>query len=47
MSELVVEAFIEIPSGSQNKYEYDKERGVFFSTGCSTRRCIIRQTTAV
>lgn len=29
MSELVVEAFIEIPSGSQNKYEYDKERGIF------------------
>jgi inorganic pyrophosphatase len=25
----VVEAFIEIPTGSQNKYEYDKERGVF------------------
>jgi len=29
MSNLVVEAFIEIPKGSQNKYEYDKERGVF------------------
>ncbi len=29
MSEpLLVEAFIEIPAGSQNKYEYDKERGV-------------------
>jgi len=25
---LVVEAFIEIPAGSQNKYEWDKERGV-------------------
>lgn len=25
---VVVEAFIEIPAGSQNKYEYDKERGV-------------------
>ncbi|BAB05323.1 inorganic diphosphatase [Halalkalibacterium halodurans] len=25
----VIEAFIEIPTGSQNKYEYDKERGVF------------------
>ncbi|MBB5172934.1 inorganic diphosphatase [Texcoconibacillus texcoconensis] len=24
-----VEAFIEIPTGSQNKYEYDKERGIF------------------
>lgn len=29
MSNLVVEAFIEIPTGSQNKYEYDKDRGVF------------------
>jgi inorganic pyrophosphatase len=29
MSELVVNAFIEIPAGSQNKYEYDKEKGVF------------------
>lgn len=30
MSEqLVVDAFIEIPTGSQNKYEYDKEAGVF------------------
>lgn len=28
MPELVVEALIEIPAGSQNKYEYDKERGV-------------------
>lgn len=27
--ELVVDAFIEIPTGSQNKYEYDKENGVF------------------
>lgn len=25
----VVEAFIEIPAGSQNKYEYDQERGIF------------------
>ena len=25
----VVEALIEIPTGSQNKYEYDKEKGVF------------------
>ncbi|MGP4082159.1 inorganic diphosphatase [Pseudalkalibacillus sp. R45] len=25
----VVDAFIEIPTGSQNKYEYDKENGVF------------------
>ncbi|MDR6224538.1 inorganic diphosphatase [Desmospora profundinema] len=28
-NELVVDAFIEIPTGSQNKYEYDKETGVF------------------
>lgn len=28
-NELVVDAFIEIPTGSQNKYEYDKEAGVF------------------
>ncbi|WP_124727298.1 inorganic diphosphatase [Staphylospora marina] len=27
--ELIVDAFIEIPTGSQNKYEYDKEKGVF------------------
>ena len=26
---LTVDAFIEIPTGSQNKYEYDKEKGVF------------------
>lgn len=26
---LVVDAFIEIPRGSQNKYEYDKEAGAF------------------
>lgn len=26
---LIVDAFIEIPAGSQNKYEYDKEAGVF------------------
>ncbi|RBW70323.1 inorganic diphosphatase [Bacillus taeanensis] len=25
----VVEVLIEIPTGSQNKYEYDKEKGVF------------------
>jgi inorganic pyrophosphatase len=25
----IVDAFIEIPTGSQNKYEYDKEAGVF------------------
>lgn len=29
MSELIVDAFIEIPAGSQNKYEYDKEKGAF------------------
>lgn len=29
MAQLVVDAFIEIPTGSQNKYEYDKEKGVF------------------
>lgn len=27
MTELIVEAIIEIPAGSQNKYEYDKEKG--------------------
>nr|WP_211227701.1 inorganic diphosphatase [Shimazuella kribbensis] len=27
--ELIVDAFVEIPTGSQNKYEYDKENGVF------------------
>lgn len=26
---LIVDVFIEIPAGSQNKYEYDKEAGVF------------------
>lgn len=26
---MIVEAFIEIPRGSQNKYEYDSARGVF------------------
>ena len=25
----IVEAFIEIPTGSQNKYEFDEERGIF------------------
>lgn len=25
----VVDAFIEIPAGSQNKYEYDKDKGAF------------------
>jgi len=28
-SELIVNAFIEIPTGSQNKYEYDKETNRF------------------
>lgn len=28
LSELIVEVFIEIPAGSQNKYEFDKEKGV-------------------
>lgn len=28
MSELIVEALIEIPAGSQNKYEFDKDKGV-------------------
>lgn len=28
-NQLVVDALIEIPTGSQNKYEYDKENGVF------------------
>lgn len=28
MGELIVEALIEIPAGSQNKYEFDKEMGV-------------------
>ncbi len=27
MNPIVVEAFIEIPAGSQNKYEWDKEKG--------------------
>jgi inorganic pyrophosphatase len=27
--ELIVDALIEIPTGSQNKYEFDKEKGVF------------------
>jgi inorganic pyrophosphatase len=29
LANLVVDVFIEIPGGSQNKYEYDKEKGVF------------------
>jgi len=29
MSDLIVKAFIEIPTGSQNKYEWDKESGTF------------------
>ena len=29
MSNLIVNAFIEIPTGSQNKYKFDKERNVF------------------
>lgn len=28
MSEVIVESIIEIPAGSQNKYEFDKERGL-------------------
>jgi inorganic pyrophosphatase len=28
-AQLTVDAFIEIPKGSQNKYEFDKEAGVF------------------
>jgi inorganic pyrophosphatase len=28
-AKLTVDAFIEIPKGSQNKYEFDKEAGVF------------------
>jgi inorganic pyrophosphatase len=28
VGELIVEALIEIPAGSQNKYEFDKERGL-------------------
>ena len=27
--ELIIDAFIEIPAGSQNKYEYDKDAGAF------------------
>lgn len=27
--QLIIDAFIEIPTGSQNKYEYDEEAGVF------------------
>jgi inorganic pyrophosphatase len=29
MSNLIVDAFIEIPTGSQNKYEFDKDKGAF------------------
>ncbi|CAH0118711.1 MULTISPECIES: inorganic diphosphatase [unclassified Paenibacillus] len=29
MSNLIVDAFIEIPTGSQNKYEFDKEKGAY------------------
>lgn len=29
MSELIVDAKIEIPTGSQNKYEFDKEKGAY------------------
>lgn len=29
MSELVVDAYIEIPTGSQNKYEFDEEKGAY------------------
>lgn len=28
MDEWIVEAFVEIPAGSKNKYEYDRKRGV-------------------
>lgn len=28
MSEVIVESIIEIPAGSQNKYEFDKEKGL-------------------
>lgn len=28
MQSIIVEAFIEIPAGSQNKYEFDKEKGM-------------------
>lgn len=28
MQPIIVEAFIEIPAGSQNKYEFDKEKGM-------------------
>lgn len=27
---MLVEAFVEIPKGSQNKYEYDLKRGIFY-----------------
>lgn len=29
MNNNVIEVFVEIPKGSNNKYEYDKERGIF------------------
>ena len=29
MSQLIVDAHIEIPTGSQNKYEFDKEKGKY------------------
>lgn len=29
MSQLIVDAYIEIPTGSQNKYEFDKEKGKY------------------
>lgn len=29
MSNLIVDAFIEIPTGSRNKYEYDENKGAF------------------
>jgi inorganic pyrophosphatase len=28
--ERTIDVFVEIPLGSRNKYEYDKERGIFF-----------------
>jgi inorganic pyrophosphatase len=29
MSQLIVDAYIEIPTGSQNKYEFDQEKGKY------------------
>ena len=41
-NELVVDAFIEIPTGSQNKYEYDKEAGNSLWIKYSTHPYIIQ-----